>query len=193
VFDAGRGMLRLSWPMTLRHETNERIEKLTHRMVDSQGVALLEAGLSIRAEKLHTSIGLGKHRDTEVQDICGSFQRSTENESERRRESCERSGRGHVMNRRVAHRAGVVLLCVYLLLPLFAGVLESDNPRGPLIYPSFYHEIVYTVGRVVLAGKSAPKTPLYGRPLFYGMKRKLIITNGKILEGRGYPPESNRF
>jgi hypothetical protein len=47
-------MLRLSRPMTLRHETNERIEKLTHRMVDSQGVALLEAGLSIRAEELET-------------------------------------------------------------------------------------------------------------------------------------------
>jgi hypothetical protein len=40
--------------MTLRHETNERIEKLTHRMVDSQGVALLETGLSIRAEELET-------------------------------------------------------------------------------------------------------------------------------------------
>ena len=186
-------MLRLSRPMTLRHEANERIEMLTHRMVDSQGVDLFEAGLSIRAKKLHASSGLGKHRDTEVQDICGSFQKSTENERKRRRELCEKSGRGHVMNRRVARKSGVVLLGVYLMLPFFAGALDSDNPRGPLIYPSFYHEIVYTVGRVVFTGKSPPKTPLYGRPLFYGMKRKLIITNRKILEGRGYPPESNRF
>ena len=97
------------------------------------------------------------------------------------------------MNRRVAHRAGVVLLCVYLLLPLFAGVLDSDNPRGPLIYPSFYHEIVYTVGRVVLAGKSPPRTPLYGRPIFYGMKRKLIITNRQLIDIYRLPPESNEF
>ena len=97
------------------------------------------------------------------------------------------------MKRGFARKSGIAVLCVYLILPLFAGVLDSDNPRGPLIYPSFYHEIVYTVGRVVLAGKSPPRTPLYGRPLFYFMKRKLIITNRKILEGRGYPPESNRF
>ena len=54
MFDVSRGVLRLSRPMTLRHEANERIEKLTHRMVDSQGVALLETGLSIRAEELET-------------------------------------------------------------------------------------------------------------------------------------------
>jgi len=97
------------------------------------------------------------------------------------------------MNRRVARKSGVVLLGVYLMLPFFAGALDSDNPRGPLIYPSFYHEIVYTVGRVVLAGKSPPRTPLYGRPLFYFMKRKLIITNRELIDIYRLPPESDEF
>jgi hypothetical protein len=97
------------------------------------------------------------------------------------------------MKRGFARKSGIAVLCVYLILPFFAGVLDSDNPRGPLIYPSFYHEIVYTVGRVVLAGKSPPRTPLYGRPLFYFMKRKLIITNRESIDIYRLPPESNEF
>lgn len=70
-------------------------------------------------------------------------------------------------------------LAVYLTLPFLAGALGSDNPDGPLIFPTVLHELPYAAGRFIFQGKSPPKTGLYGRPLFYFMRReKQIFTPG---------------
>jgi hypothetical protein len=60
-------------------------------------------------------------------------------------------------------------------MPFIAGLLGSNNPSGPKIYPSMLHELGYSAGRFIAFRKSPPKTPLYDRPWFYCMKRDLII------------------
>jgi hypothetical protein len=72
-------------------------------------------------------------------------------------------------------KKGAWVLAVYLTLPFLAGALGSDNPDGPLIYPTGLHALPYAAGRVLFLGKSPPKTGLYGRPLFYFMRREKQI------------------
>ena len=70
------------------------------------------------------------------------------------------------------------LLILYLTVPVIAGMLKIGDMEGPRVYPAKLHEALYKMGYGAAGHGTAP-TPvidnmLYERPLFYGMKRKLI-------------------
>ncbi|HEY4416720.1 MAG TPA: hypothetical protein VGO57_13605 [Verrucomicrobiae bacterium] len=75
-----------------------------------------------------------------------------------------------------------VLVMLYLVAPFISGLLSYRDPEGPLIYPAVYHEVLHTLGRV-LVGKGAEKVPLAEeRPWFYGLSGKAIDVDKNMRE-----------
>ena len=59
------------------------------------------------------------------------------------------------------------LLAIYAIAPLFAGILNYWNPRGPKIYYGEYHFCLQRLG-ARFAGHVKPYDSLFERPWFYG-------------------------
>jgi len=71
-------------------------------------------------------------------------------------------------------KAAIILVLAYAIAPVIAGMLNTSDPRGPIIYPSDYHEIAHAIGKS-FAGRHRSKDPIFEeRPLFYGMESKPI-------------------
>jgi hypothetical protein len=71
-------------------------------------------------------------------------------------------------------RVGAVLLgvaiCIYLFMPVLAGLLGAGDRRGPVFYPEWLHSGLYAVAYEVSFGENARvyhKAP--PRPWFYPM------------------------
>ena len=63
----------------------------------------------------------------------------------------------------------LALLAAYLSAPFFAGFLNTDDPRGPVIYHQSYHRALHRLG-AACAGRGKPRIPLRNeRPTFYGL------------------------
>ena len=86
------------------------------------------------------------------------------------------------MVKRAAKVIGLLTIC-YAIAPVFAGLFNTSDPRGPIIYLATYHDIAHAIGES-MAGRPRSKTPFAERPLFYGMEGKPIDREQRVEELR---------
>jgi hypothetical protein len=95
--------------------------------------------------------------------------------------------------RRVVWSLGT-LIGLYAFLPIFAGLFRFSQPRGPVIYHSSYHHVLYDVGSCLVYGRGV-RTPwteiYYSRSPFYGWPETLIprAERLKLVERGSVSPE----
>jgi hypothetical protein len=80
-----------------------------------------------------------------------------------------------------AFRTIAFLVLLYLIAPFASGLFGYSDPRGPVIFPSRFHEVAHTIGGA-LAGRPETKMPLAERPLFYGLTAKPIHLDEEELQ-----------
>lgn len=67
-------------------------------------------------------------------------------------------------------RAALFLVAIYAGVPFIAGLLGAYDLRGPKIFISAHHEILYQIGYAV-AGRGKPRVPfMQERSWFYGVQ-----------------------
>jgi len=70
-----------------------------------------------------------------------------------------------------------ILVVIWLLMPVLAGMFKLGEPEGPKIYPAKMHAALYRMGYGA-AGHGTAHSSLtsfmYERPWFYGMNAKPI-------------------
>lgn len=65
-----------------------------------------------------------------------------------------------------------ILVSLYLLFPLVAGVLAIGDRDGPKIYPIAYHTMLYMIAYEDVHHEKPRQTPWLERPWFYGFPRR---------------------
>ena len=72
---------------------------------------------------------------------------------------------------KIARLVGIVVI-VYLVFPIVAGLLAIGDRDGPKIYPMEYHSFLYMVSYESVREEKPRINPDLERPWFYGFPRR---------------------
>lgn len=79
-----------------------------------------------------------------------------------------------------------LVLSLYLVAPVVAGILNYWDHRGPKIYIADLHQVLYGIGGAI-AGRPEAYTPVHKRTWFYGGRGELMDF---MKRRRETPPET---
>ena len=71
-----------------------------------------------------------------------------------------------------------LVVVLYLVFPLIAGLLALGDRDGPRIYPEAYHTVLYMISYEAMRNEKPRQSLEFERPWFYGFPRKRRANNG---------------
>ena len=65
-----------------------------------------------------------------------------------------------------------VVVILYLVFPVIAGLFAIGDRDGPKIYPESYHTMLYMISYEAVREEKPRQNPFLERPWFYGFPRR---------------------